>query len=42
VTVDELVAESCEYWGVPEQLEDPEVLAQVAAVLRQGGEAPGR
>jgi len=39
MTIDELVAESCEYCGVPEHVEDPEVLAQVAAVIRQGGDA---
>jgi hypothetical protein len=39
VTVDELVAESCAAQGVPEHIEDPEVLAQVAAIVRSGGDA---
>jgi hypothetical protein len=34
VTVDELVAESTEYQGVPEHVEDPEVLARIAALIR--------
>jgi hypothetical protein len=42
MTVEELVRESAEYWGVPEYVDDPEVLARVAAVMRQGGDAPGR
>jgi hypothetical protein len=43
VTAEELealVAESCAAQGVPERIEDPEVLARVAAVIRNGGEAP--
>jgi hypothetical protein len=40
VTVDELVAESTEYWGVPLHLDDPEILANVAAIMRNGGDAP--
>jgi hypothetical protein len=40
MTVDELVRESCESQGVPEHVEDSEVLAYVAAILtRPGGEA---
>jgi hypothetical protein len=42
LTIEELVRESAEYWGVPEQMEDPELLAQVAAVMRNGGDAPGQ
>jgi hypothetical protein len=41
VDVDELVAESTAYQGVPEHVEDPEVLARVAALIRSGGEAAG-
>jgi hypothetical protein len=40
VTIDELVAESCQAQDVPFHVEDPEILAQVAAVIRSGGEAP--
>jgi hypothetical protein len=42
MTIDELVAESCEAQGVPEHVDDPEVLAVVAAIVKNGGEAPGR
>jgi hypothetical protein len=34
VDIDELLAESCEYNGVPEYIEDPEVLARIAALIR--------
>jgi len=39
VTVEELVRESAEYYDVSEQIEDPEILAEVAAVIRNGGDA---
>jgi hypothetical protein len=39
MTVDQLVRESCEAQGVPLHVEDPEVLARVAAVVRSGGDA---
>jgi hypothetical protein len=39
VTTEELVRESCAAQGVPELVEDPEVLARVAAVMRKGGDA---
>jgi hypothetical protein len=42
MTIEELVAESCEAQGVPEHVEDPEILAAVAAVLRNGGDAAER
>ena len=42
MTAEELVAESCAAQGVPEHVEDPEVLARVAALIRQGGDASGR
>jgi hypothetical protein len=33
VDVEELLRESCEAQGVPEHVEDPEVLARVAALM---------
>jgi hypothetical protein len=39
MTVEQLVAESCAAQGVPEHVEDPEILANVAAILRNGGDA---
>jgi hypothetical protein len=39
MTIDELVAESCDYQDVPFHTEDPELLAEVAAVIRNGGDA---
>jgi hypothetical protein len=39
MTVEELVRESCEAQGVPEHVEDPEVLAKVAVLMQQGGDA---
>jgi hypothetical protein len=39
VTVEELVRESCEAQGVPEHVEEPDVLAKVAAIVRSGGDA---
>jgi len=35
--LDQLVAESTKASGVPLYVEDPEVLAHVASLLRQGG-----
>jgi hypothetical protein len=34
MTVEQLVRESCESQGVPEHVEDPEVLARLAALIR--------
>ena len=37
MTVEDLVRESCAAQGVPLTVEDPEVLARVASLLRTGG-----
>jgi hypothetical protein len=41
MTAEELVAESCAHQGVPIHVEDPEVLAQVAHLVRTHKESTG-